>query len=130
MRPVAAFALLLALTDCVDEPQAAAPVSPHASVSPWERGAVTGRQYEGLPQTEPDRVLVLETTKLDRYAEVVGMVDVHEPMGSDQAALARLREKAATMGADAVVGVEFHHGDGEGEPTHLSGMAVRFVAAP
>jgi hypothetical protein len=32
------------------------------------------------------------------------------------------------MGADAVVGVEFHPGEGEGEPTHLSGMAVRFVS--
>jgi hypothetical protein len=33
------------------------------------------------------------------------------------------------MGADAVVGVEFHHGEGD-EPTHLSGMAVRFVPPP
>jgi hypothetical protein len=31
------------------------------------------------------------------------------------------------MGADAVVGVEFHHGEGEGQPTHLSGLAVRFI---
>jgi hypothetical protein len=34
------------------------------------------------------------------------------------------------MGADAVIGVEFHHGEDEGRPTHLSGMAVRFVAPP
>ncbi len=31
------------------------------------------------------------------------------------------------MGADAVVGVEFEHGEGQGEPTHLSGLAVRFL---
>jgi putative heavy-metal-binding protein len=75
------------------------------------------------------RVLVLQTTKLERTAEVIGPVDVHEPMGSDQAALRRLQEKAAAIGADAVVGVEFHHGESEGEPTHLSGLAVRFLQA-
>jgi uncharacterized protein YbjQ (UPF0145 family) len=36
-----------------------------------------------------------------------------------------IRERAAQMGADAVIGVQFHHG--EGGPTHLSGLAVRFV---
>jgi hypothetical protein len=81
-------------------------------------------------QQDASNVLVLQTTKLDRYAEVVGVVDVHEGMGDERMALQRLREKAAAMGADAVIGVEFHHGEGEGEPTHLSGMAVRFVAPP
>jgi hypothetical protein len=83
-----------------------------------------------MQPTEASSVLVLQTTKLDRYAEVVGVVDVHEGMGDERLALQRLREKAAAMGADAVVGVEFHHGEGEGEPTHLSGMAVRFVPPP
>ena len=31
------------------------------------------------------------------------------------------------MGADAVIGVEFHHGEEHGEPTHLSGLAVRYI---
>ena len=48
-------------------------------------------------------------------------------MGHHDAALDALRRKAAAMGADAVVGVEFHHSEG-GEPTHLSGLAVRFVS--
>jgi hypothetical protein len=26
-----------------------------------------------------------------------------------------------------VVGVEFHHGEGHGEPIHLSGLAVRYL---
>jgi hypothetical protein len=78
---------------------------------------------------EPNHVVVLQTTKLDRYAEVIGLVDVHEAMGTEQAALAALRAKAAALGADAVIGVEFHHGEADGEPTHLSGMAVRFVPA-
>jgi len=71
--------------------------------------------------------LVLPSSKLDRPAEVVGVVDVHEPMASESAALQRLREKAAALGADAVLGVEFHHGEETG-PTHLSGLAVRYTS--
>ncbi len=73
------------------------------------------------------RVLVLQSTHLDRPAEVVGVVDAHVPMGSHDRALDVLRRRAVAMGADAVVGVEFHHGEGEGQPTHLSGLAVRFL---
>jgi hypothetical protein len=73
------------------------------------------------------RVLVLQTTELSRPAEVVGVVDAHEKMGHHDEALAHLKARAAALGADAVVGVEFHHGEGEGEPTHLSGLAVRFL---
>jgi hypothetical protein len=92
-----------------------------------DRASTIRDTSSGVAPTDPSRVLVLQTTKLERFAEVLGPVDVHEPMGSDQAALQRLREKAAALGADAVVGVEFHHGEAEGEPTHLSGLAVRFV---
>ena len=79
------------------------------------------------PQGDASHILVLEGTHLDRPAEVVGVIDAHMPMGSHDAALALVRRRAAQMGADAVVGVEFHHGDGPGEPTHLSGLAVRFL---
>jgi uncharacterized protein YbjQ (UPF0145 family) len=48
-------------------------------------------------------------------------------MGGHDAALQMLKERAAQLGADAVLGVEFHHGHGEDEPTHLSGLAVRFI---
>jgi hypothetical protein len=75
----------------------------------------------------PSRVLVLQSTHLDRPSEVVGVIDAHVPMGSHEAALDVVRQRAAAMGADAVVGVEFHHGEGEGQPTHLSGLAVRFL---
>jgi hypothetical protein len=78
---------------------------------------------------DPSHVLVLQSTHLDRPAEVVGVVDAHVPMGGHDAALDVLRRRAAAMGADAVVGVEFHHGEGEGQPTHLSGLAVRFLEA-
>jgi hypothetical protein len=80
-------------------------------------------------QGDPSHVLVLQSTHLDRPSEVIGVVDAHVPMGNHDAALDVLRRHAAAMGADAVVGVEFHHGEGEGQPTHLSGLAVRFLQA-
>lgn len=73
------------------------------------------------------RVLVLQSNHIDRLTEVVGVVDVHSEMGGHDAALEMLKQRAAQLGADAVLGVEFHHGHGEEEPTHLSGLAVRFI---
>jgi hypothetical protein len=91
---------------------------------------VSGAPSEAPPAGgDPSHVLVLESTHLDRPAEVVGVVDMHVPMGSHDSSLVLLRRRAAEMGADAVVGVEFHHGEGDGQPTHLSGLAVRFLAA-
>ncbi len=74
-----------------------------------------------------DRVLVLESSHLARPSEVVGVIDVHAEMGGHDSALELLKERAVQLGADAVLGVEFHHGHGEDEPTHLSGLAVRFT---
>ena len=76
---------------------------------------------------EAARILVLQSTHLEQPAEVVGVVDAHVPMGSHEDALDALRRRALELGADAVVGVEFHHGEGDGQPTHLSGLAVRFL---
>lgn len=79
--------------------------------------------------SDPSRVLILQGTHLDRPAKVVGVVDAHEEMGKHDGALHTLQAKAAQLGADAVVGVEFHHGEAQGEPTHLSGLAVKFLPA-
>jgi uncharacterized protein YbjQ (UPF0145 family) len=88
------------------------------------------------PLVSPSRVLVLQAEHVDRPTEVLGVVDVHEPMESETASLDALRRRGACLGADAVLGVEFHHG-GEGSEairavpagearTHLSGVAVRY----
>lgn len=53
-----------------------------------------------------------------------GVVDVHEGVGTTEQALRELKLRAAELGAEAIVGVDFEHGDGQ-EATHLSGMAVR-----
>jgi uncharacterized protein YbjQ (UPF0145 family) len=70
-------------------------------------------------------VRVIQNDNLDCPAEVLGLVDIHEPVESVDRALEVLRRKAAKVGAQAVIGVEFHHGEPGEEPTHLSGMAVR-----
>src|SRR5262249_37184284 len=57
--------------------------------------------------------------------EVLGLVDVHEPVKTVDQALRELRLDAARINAQGVVGVEFHHGEPGEEPTHLSGEAVR-----
>ena len=58
-------------------------------------------------------------------SEVLGIVDVHEPVKSTAEGLELLKRRAALLGAEAVVGVEFEHGEGGSEKTHLSGSAVR-----
>ncbi len=72
-----------------------------------------------------EKVKVIQNEHIDCPTELVGLVDIHEPVESVDRALQVLRRKAAKMGAEAVVGVEFHHGEPGEEPTHLSGLAVR-----
>ena len=75
---------------------------------------------------EAAHVKVLQTEALSCGKTIaLGPVDVHEPMKSEEDALDMLRRRASDLGAEAVVGVEFHHGEGGSAPTHLSGMAVR-----
>jgi uncharacterized protein YbjQ (UPF0145 family) len=72
------------------------------------------------------RVQLLEAESSGREMEAIGVVDAHEKPGHHEEALQELREEAAAIGGEAVVGVEFHHGEGNGAVSHLSGMAVRY----
>ena len=71
------------------------------------------------------KVRVIQSDALGCPSEMLGLVDIHEPVESVDRALEILKRKAAKIGAEAVIGVEFHHGEPGEEPTHLSGMAVR-----
>lgn len=92
-------------------------------------GGAGPTQAEVVPTPDPRSarsIPVYHGRDTGRLTEALGIVDVHEPSGSEEGALHELRRRAAAMGADAVVGVEYHHAEGTG-PVHLSGLAVRFL---
>ena len=72
------------------------------------------------------KVIVLVDKRVDRPTEVLGVFDFHSAATSEDKGFDELRRRAAEIGADAVIGAEFEHGD-DGGPSHLSGMAVRFL---
>ncbi len=72
-----------------------------------------------------EHVKVMQTGDIGCPVEALGPVDVHKKMGSTQQSLEALKRRAAKLGADAIINVEFEHGEGGKEPTHLAGMAVR-----
>ena len=103
-------------------------VRPETRIVVGERESTKVEEGWALPAPAVQVGIVITTArKLERPTEIVGVIDAHEPSGRQDAALALLRRRAAEMGADAVVGVEFHHGDEKDEPTHLSGLAVRYA---
>lgn len=71
------------------------------------------------------KVKVLKNEGMGCASEALGPVDVHKKMESTEKALEVLKLRAAALGAEAVIGVDFEHGEGGSAPTHLSGMAVR-----
>ena len=122
-----ALSCLAALAGCAhDEPGQTIVVHPSPVVLEAHGGPTSM-----TTRSEPSRIQVLPTKRPDRPAEVVGVVDAHVPMGDHDRALAVLREKAAALGADAVIGVDFAHGEGHGgQPIHLSGLAIRYLERP
>jgi uncharacterized protein YbjQ (UPF0145 family) len=103
--------------------------SEHASSSSDSTG--TGGQV--LAHAEPPRAtpaqaarvkVIFSGTPMVEATEVLGVVDVHEPASSDEQGLELMKERAAAMRADAVIGVEFHRDDKSF--TDLSGLAVRY----
>lgn len=126
-----ALSCLTALAGCAhDEPGQTIVVHPSPVVLE-AHGVESSAVASASVRSEPSRVQVLPSKRPDRPAEVVGVVDAHVPMGDHDRALAVLREKAAALGADAVIGVDFAHGEGhDGQPIHLSGLAIRYLERP
>ena len=81
---------------------------------------------EPPPTTAPRSVIVLVDKRVARPTEVIGVLDFHSDATNENKGFEELRGRAAAMGADAVIGAEFEHGEGA-EPSHLSGVAVRFL---
>jgi hypothetical protein len=107
-------ALLLALTlapGCVPYDELEGPEAPSVSI---------------LEESRRGGIVLLASARLAEPAEVIGILDVLLPHGTQDRGLEQLALAAAELGADAVVGVELTHGDGK-EPMHLSGLAVRVL---
>jgi hypothetical protein len=125
------LAAIVSFTACI-EPPAAAPVNPiyvSSSASVVANDSGPGQepyQPPPPPQAATARILVLADKHVDRPTEVLGVLDFHSAATSEDKGFDELRARAAAMGADAVIGAEFEHGDGN-EPSHLSGMVVRFL---
>ncbi len=108
------------------------PGSPHGAEAKEGHGGEAEEidEHHAIPTdaatiAKAEKVQVLETANLACASEALGPVDVHEKMETTDAALHVLKLRAAALGADAVTGVEFEHGEGGKAPTHLAGMAVR-----
>ncbi len=131
-----AVATTTAFTESLNEPGRSSPsdlvvtetdYTPPASVQGTAPPVMPDTTVGSDLDTRAARVLILQTSHIDRLTEVIGVIDMHFPSGREDEALTGLRRDAALRGADAVLGVEFHHGEGGGESTHLSGLAVKFL---
>ena len=71
-------------------------------------------------------IVVITDKHLPRPTELIAVLDFHSDATSEDKGFDELRARAAAMGADAVIGAEFEHGEGQ-EPSHLSGMVVRYL---
>lgn len=125
-----AMAALTIEYSVVDRRTAEVVLRDHATLACGDAAVLATARDDEPVSVRASRVLILESSDVARTAEVVAIVDVHEPVGDEARALRLLRERAVEAGADAVLGVEFHHGDASGGPIHLSGMAVRFIELP
>ncbi|HEX7600011.1 MAG TPA: hypothetical protein VF316_00325, partial [Polyangiaceae bacterium] len=131
---VAALVLLMACDPATASQHAQVPqtgTTPEGSSGSASSGG-SGAQAQGgqvLPQAEPRRGTPEEAARVQVLyvgtepkspTEVLGVVDVHEPGNNEQQGLEIMRERAAAMHADAVIGVEFHRDDKDF--TDLSGL--------
>lgn len=74
----------------------------------------------------PRPILVLVDKRIDDPTEVLAILDFHSNAADQDKGFDELRARAYAVGADAVLSAEFEHG-ADGQPSHLSGIAVRFL---
>lgn len=62
----------------------------------------------------------------DRPYEVLGQVQVQAEMEHEDDGLRALQQRGSDMNADAMLDVQFHHGEGNGGATKLTAIAIRY----
>jgi hypothetical protein len=118
------IAIIASLVACVPPP-AAQPTNVYVSSEAHASVEAGGGGEEQLPP-RARTIQVFVDKRIPRPTEVLGVFDFHSEATSEDKGFDELRRRAAEIGADAVIGAEFEHGEGS-EPSHLSGMAVRFL---
>ncbi len=80
-----------------------------------------------VPSDNSPKLLVTtaQTCPRGHTCDILEVVDLHTNADSEDKGFDELRAHARAIGANAVVAAEFEHGD-NGEPSHLSGMIVRY----
>ena len=119
------IALAASLAACVPPPTAR---PPNVYISSEAHASIEASDHEPVMAPGSRTVQVFVDKHIPRPTEVLAVFDFHSPADSEDKGFDELRARAAAIGADAVIGAEFEHGDGN-EPSHLSGMAVRFLDA-
>lgn len=112
--------------DPVQSVQPAAPTTIYIETGASSPEAMPPVALATTRETSPEHVHIYPSKDIGRMTEVVGVLDFHTDADSQDKGFEQLKARAAALGADAVIGAEFEHGD-PGEKSHLSGMAVRFV---
>ena len=128
MRVYLALVLVLLLPSCAEEaPERPGLAAPVAAVYVTNGASVRAREPAGDGEARAmiAQILITPDKRLDRPTELLGVLDFHTDAKSEDKGFDELRAKAAALGGDAVIGAEFEHGEGN-EPSHLSGMVVRY----
>ena len=125
--------LAASLAACVPPPATQPPnvyvsSEAHASIDTSDMAPIPCADCTPVPAMTPRArtVQVLVDKRIPRPTELIAVFDLHSQADSEDKGFDELRARAAAIGADAVLGAEFEHGEAN-EPSHLSGMAVRFL---
>lgn len=120
--PLRVVFLVAVLGACVPPPS-----SPAVFVNSTA-AVVTGPPSGDAPELSQNaqRIIVTVDKHIPRPTELIAVIDFHSAAQSEDKGFNELRAHAVALGAEAVIGAEFEHGEGGG-PSHLSGMAVRFL---
>lgn len=124
IRPPIAVVAALTFAGCVPPP----PATTTSPVYVASSTTVVANPVTPAEASEPATrsVVVFVDKRIGRATEVIGVLDFHSDADSQDKGFDELRARAAAMGADAVIGAEFEHG--ANDQSHLSGIAVRFLA--
>lgn len=122
--------LAASLAGCVQPPPPNSPANVYVASEAHASIDTSGMEVPcadcGAMPSRARTVQVFVDKRVPRPTEVLEVFDFHSDATNQDKGFNELRMRAGAIGADAVIGAEFEHGEGN-DPSHLSGIAVRFV---